>query len=140
MQEQTIIECVRDYIAACPLLADINGHHIDWTEETPDNYGIFPNGDVPNGSTYIDGTEERQYRFSVYIRKMTDTDVSRLENSGFMEKLQKWFNNHSLVLPDDCDFREISAENAMLLELNETGAEGTYQVQCAIDYLYLGKD
>ena len=140
MQEQTIIECVRDYIAACPLLSDIMGRHIDWTEETPDNYGIFPNGDVQSGSKYIDGTEERQYRFSFYIRKMTDTDVSRLENSGFLEALQRWFTYHPVMLPDSCQFIFISAENAMLLELNETGAEGTYQVQCAIDYLYLGKD
>lgn len=132
-----MIETVKDYIGGCPLLDEIapKRRHIDWTEDDPDNYGIFPAGDAPIGDAYINGDEEREYSFAVYVRKVTDSDAVRLENSGFIERLQTWLNRNPPVLPEDCTFTSATAVNAMLLETNKTGTRGTYQVQCSIKYI-----
>lgn len=133
----TIIECVKEHMSGCPLLSEIppKNRHIDWTEDNPDDYGIFPSGDSETGPAYINGDEKRTYTFAFYIRRMTDTDAKRLECSGFMERLQEWLNSHAPELPEGCTFISATAENAMLLELNKTGTRGTYQVQCAVDYI-----
>lgn len=133
----TMIEAVRDYVGACPLFSEIapKRRHIDWTEDDPNNYGIFPSGDSEVGRPYINGDEKRKMTFAVYVRKVTDSDALRLENSGFMERLQEWFNLNPPVLPVGMTFEEIKAENAMLLELNKAGNRGTYQVQVGIIYI-----
>lgn len=132
-----MIDCVKAYMNTCPLLSEIipKKRHIDFTEDSPDNYGIFPSGDTETGNSYINGDEERLYTFAVYVRRMSDTDAVRLESSGFIERLQDWFNSSFPELPADCDLVDITAQNAMLLEENKAGTRGTYQVQCAIRYI-----
>ena len=139
-----MIDCIKAYMNTCPLLSEIipKKRHIDFTEDSPDNYGIFPSGDAETGISYINGDEEREYSFAVYVRRMSDTDAVRLENSGFIERLQEWFGSSSPELPGNCDLVELTARNAMLLEENKAGTRGTYQVQCAVKYVkhYSRKD
>lgn len=130
----SIIDGIKNYVAACPLLADISKRHINWLEDSPDNYGIYPSGDTVL-STYISGSEERLYTFAVEVRKMTDSDVRRLESSGFIEKLQIYFNSAPLpLLPAGCTAQELYAENAMLFDLDKSGKKGTFSVQCKMKY------
>lgn len=139
----TMIEAIKNYIGSCPLLDEIvpKKRHIDFTEELPDNYGIFPSGDGLSGNVYINGDEEREYSFAFFVRRVADTDAARLESSGFTERLQEWLNENTPVLPDCCTFVSAAAQNAMLLELNKAGTRGTYQVQCSIKYIkHLRKD
>lgn len=130
-------EHIKNYIGGCPLLDEISlkNRHIDWTEDNPENYGIFPAGDDEVGPAYINGDEEREYSFAFYVRKVTDTDEERLRNSGFVERLQEWLNTHPPALPEGCTLVSVRAVNAMLLELNKAGTRGTYQVQCAVRYI-----
>lgn len=129
----SIIEGIKEYAAACPLLADIKGH-INWLEDDPDNYGIYPSGDTA-AAAYINGSEERLYTFTVEVRKMTDSTVRRLESSGFIEKLQRYFNTAMLpMLPESCTAEELTAGNAMLLDLDRSGKKGTFIVQCSLKY------
>ena len=50
-----MIDCVKAYMNTCPLLSEIipKKRHIDFTEDSPDNYGIFPSGDTETGNSYI---------------------------------------------------------------------------------------
>lgn len=137
----SIITGMRDYIAACPLMAefDTKHRHIDWTDADNDNYGIFPDNDRLI-EKYIDGTQMRQYVCQITIRKFSKADADRLKNSEFIERLQSWFDEQCELdnlpqLPEDCTADEIHAENAMLSELSVTGKTGTYTVQIIMQYV-----
>lgn len=129
----SIIEGIKEYAAACPLLAGIEGS-INRLEDDPDNYGIYPSGDTVV-ATYINGSEERLYTFTIEVRKMTDNNISRLEGSSFIEKLQRYFNTAALpTLPDNCTAEELTAENGILPDPDKSNKSSTFIVQCSLKY------
>lgn len=146
---QSIIEGLRNYLAECPLLSEIpvKGRHINWTEP-PDidgNYGIFADSNEPLGEPYIDGSQEMQYTAQINIRKMADSDIKRLEQNEWLERLQRWLMAQTAEgnfpeMPESCVPTEIEAPNAGLLELDFTGKKGTYMVQIILTYTLYGKD
>lgn len=138
---ESIIEGMREYIAACPLMSEFEKgrRHIDWTSADDDNYGIFPDTDHKL-EEYVDGTQIRQYVCQITIRKFSTLDADRLKNSAFMERLQSWFdeqyeNDNLPQLPKGCTADEIEAANAMLSEMDITGKKGTYTVQIIMKYI-----
>lgn len=138
---ESIIEGIREYIAACPLMQEFDkkNRHIDWTAPDNDNYGIFPDTDSLI-EEYVDGTEMRQYVCQINIRKFAALDAERLKNSAFLERLQRWFDTQAdednlPVLPTGCTADDITAANAMMMELDITGKRGTYAIQLILKYL-----
>lgn len=139
----SIIQGVRSWLAACPLLSEFTKKYVDWTDDSPGNYGIFPDGDVPIGEPYIDGTQERQYTVAVNAKKLSVTNADRLANSAFLERLQSWIDAQFMAgnlpeLPTGCEVTEIEAVNAMLLDITPNGKTGTYQVQINLYYTKTG--
>jgi hypothetical protein len=135
----SIIQGVRAWLAACSLLSEFTKKYVDWTDDAPGNYGIFPDGDVEIGEPYINGTQERQYTVAVNAKKVSVTDAQRLANSAFLERLQSWidaqFKAGSLPeLPTGREVTGIEAANAMLLDITPNGKTGTYQVQINLYY------
>lgn len=138
---ESIIDGIKEYIAGCPLLAEIKSknRHIDWTEEPPDdNYGIMTDGDDLIKGT-VRGGGEYQYSFALYVRKMAADDFQRLNNMRFMEKLKEWCRNQSRTrkfpeLPDGCQALRFTAEKDMLLEISPLKKSGTYQIQFKLNY------
>lgn len=137
---ESIIDGIRRYIAACPLMSEFDSkrRHIDWMEADNENYGIYPDGDSLVDK-YIDGTQIRQYACQITVRRFAKTDAERLKNSEFSERLQNWFGvqaekNNLPELPENCIAEEIRAENAMLSELDITGSKGTYIIQIILRY------
>ena len=86
---QSIIEGLRNYLAECPLLAEIpvRDRHVNWTAADKHNYGIFQDGNVPIGEPYINGDQEMLYTAQINVRKLTDGDLKRLEASAWVERL-----------------------------------------------------
>ena len=137
----SIIAAMREYIASCPLMSefDTKKTHIDWTESENENYGIFPDSDDIL-SSYIDGTQIRQYSCQITVRRLAKLDADRLRNSEFMERLQEWFDAQYNIgnlppLPAGCTASRIRAANAMLSEMNITGKNGVYTVQIIMEYI-----
>ena len=66
----------------------------------------------------------------------TDADN---DNSASLERLQRWFDAAADAgdlpdMPDGCTAIEITAENAMLMELDPSGKRGTYAIQIKLKY------
>lgn len=149
MAVMSIIEGARNYIAECPLLKEIpvKARHINWTEP-PDmngNYGIFADSNEPIGEPYLDGSQEWEYTLQINVRKVSDSDVKRLEQSAWLERLQRWFAaqvaaNNLPEMPDNCVPTDIEAVNAGVLEIDSTGKKSTYMVQIKITYMNYRED
>lgn len=142
---QSIIEGLRNYLAECPLLAEIpvRDRHVNWTAADKHNYGIFQDGNVPIGEPYINGDQEMLYTAQINVRKLTDSDVKRLEASAWVERLQRWLSDRTKAnelpeMPEGCVPTEIEATNAGLLDADATGNKGVYMVQIALTYTIYG--
>jgi len=143
---QSIIEGLRNYLADCPLLAEIpvKSRHIDWTSaDINEDYGIFPAGNEPVGAPYINGTQEMQYSAQINVRKFTDTDAKRLEASAWLERFQRWLAAQAAEgqfpeMPEGCIPNEIEAVNAGLLDTDITGKKNVYMVQINLNYILNG--
>lgn len=137
----SIIEGVRDYISKCPYLSEIAPKKpaifIDWNGTDPDNYGIFPDGDVTKDE-YIDGTQIKEYSVAVNSVKMSVGDIKRLENSAFLERFRNWiaFSDTLPEMPTNCIPNGIEAVNGMMLD--NDGKKGTYQIQIILNYTITG--
>lgn len=144
MAVKSIIEGLRNYIAECPLLSEIpvKDRHVNWTSADIDgNYGIFADGNEPVGESYIDGTQEMQYTAQINVRKISDSDVKRLEAGAWLERFQRWIMNQTTLgklpeMPVGCEPIGIEAPNACLLETDKTGKHGVYMVQIILIYNY----
>lgn len=143
---QSIIEGLRNYLADCPLLAEIpvKSRHIDWTSaDINGDYGIFPAGNEPVGVPYINGTQEMQYSAQINVRKFTDTDAKRLEANAWLERFQRWLAFQTVKeqfpeMPEGCVPAEIEAVNAGLLDTDITGKKNVYMVQINLNYILDG--
>lgn len=141
MAVASIIEGLRNYLAECPLLVEIpvKDRSVDWTKADIDrNYGIFADGNVPL-EIYINGNCDMQYSAQITIRKITDSDVKRLEANAFLERLQRYFMAQTAAdnlpeMSEDCVPTEIEAVNAMLLDTDESGKKGVYIIQLRLNY------
>ncbi len=142
---QSILEGLRNYLAECPLLAEIpvKNRHINWTAADKRNYGIFQDDNVPIGTPYIDGKQEMLYTAQIKVREFADNDLKRLEANAWLERLQRWLADQTKAdnlpeMPENCVPTEIEATNAGLLDTDVTGNKGTYMVQIALTYTNYG--
>lgn len=136
---KTIIEGLREYINACPLLSDIPPlrRHIDWTDADSNNCGIYQDGDTLVKKA-IGGGGKRCYAFSLYLNRISAEDVNRLENAGLMEKLQSYFRQASLdknfpEMPPGKTPVKIEAENGIVV--SETKKYAKYVIQFKLFYM-----
>lgn len=134
----SIISSIGKYLNSCNVLDcfTAKNRHIDWTDESNDNYGITPDGEKQLRK-FISGGGKYQYNFTLNIRKLKQSDAQRLKNAELLEQLQHWCEEQTMkknlpVLPDGCIATKISAENAMLLE--EGTSRNTYQIQFTMLY------
>ncbi|MBP1560369.1 MAG: hypothetical protein J6C96_03890 [Oscillospiraceae bacterium] len=139
----SIIKGVREYMAACPLLAEIplKDRHIDWTSDTAGNYGIFVDSDVL-AKPFISGGGKYEYNFVLQARLST-LDGKMLENAEFVERMGDWCAAQSAAknfpaMPKGCTPTKLSAANGMLFERDKTGKTGLYQIQFKLNYIKSG--
>lgn len=138
------IQGVREFMAACPLLAEIplKDKHIDWTSDSAVNYGITVDSDNVI-KKFISGGGKCEYNFALFVRKFAKQDAERLQNNEFMERLQDWISEQNAaknfpVMPAGCTPTKLSAENGMLFERDKTNTTGLYQIQFKLCYIKSG--
>lgn len=136
-----IISAIREYISKAPALQSfsLKHRHIDFTDDSNDNYGIIPDGETTLKS-FITGGGKMQYPFTLYISKLSNDDVVRINNAALLENLRTWCNQQTLLksfpaLPDGCTPVRITAENGMLLNSGVGNKRATYQIQFKLIYL-----
>ena len=123
---------MKEYVLQYPNLGDID-LHIDQTESEPVNYSIQTSGLVKL-SEDVCGNQIWQYNALLQSREYTADDLSRLNASAFTEDFIFWIEkqNSSRNYPELAGNFEpisISADNGILLALDEDGDRGLYQIQ-----------
>lgn len=139
----SIIESVREYMTACPLLAEIplKGRYIDWTSPNANNYGIIIDSDVKIKS-FITGGGKYEYNFLLQVRLRAE-DKKSLENAEWVERMEAWCREQTAAknfpqMPKGCTPTKLSAENGTLAERDKTGNTGLYQIQFKLYYIKSG--
>jgi len=98
----SIIESVKDYLAACPQLSgkEIN---INYLSPNPDSFAIDNVAKNPIVKRYVSGETVRQYCFLLAGRVVYDGDLnSNLALSKFFENFESWIasQNEAGIFPD----------------------------------------
>lgn len=136
----SIISGVREYMAACPLLAMIplKDRHIDWTNANSPNYGIFPDEDI-TVKKFISGGGKHEYNFMVKFR-LTANELKELENAEFVENMKKWAAEKNAakefpVLPEGCTPTAIEAASGIMDERDNSKKTALYSMQFKLKYM-----
>lgn len=82
-----IIELVKQLLTDYPgIHAFSNDVHVDYTDDTPTNYGISSTGDTLIKEDVL-GNQTRQHNFVLYAVNQSFNDYDRLANSTFLLEL-----------------------------------------------------
>jgi hypothetical protein len=136
-----IIELVKEVVMGFPNISDL---HIDYTEDEPDNYGLYPTGDQLLKEDII-GNQDRQHNFVLYAVFQSFSDYERLANSTFLLGLAYWLehaaNNQDIEVTINEHsvpgvLTKLTSANGMLYGYQEGTLSGpvTYQLQIYAQY------
>lgn len=90
-----IIELVKEVLQQFPKISEIcNDIHVDFTDESPTNYGLSPTGDKLVKEDIL-GNQLREHNFVLYAVYQSQSDYERLANSGVLLELQMWLERHA---------------------------------------------
>ncbi|WP_072417767.1 hypothetical protein [Ruminococcus sp. YE71] len=128
---------MKNYIGGFPEL-DALELHFDRTDDEPASYAVMTSGLVKLGEDIL-GNETWQYNAVLQSREYTADDLSRLNASAFTETFTFWISRQNSSgsfpeLPDGMYPESISADNGMLLALDEDGDRGVYQIQIHLTF------
>lgn len=91
-----IIELVKQIVTDYPKISEFtNGIHIDFTDDTPTNFGLSSTGDTLIKEDIL-GNQTRQHNFVLYAVKQSFNDYDRLANSTFLLDFSYWLE-HSAI-------------------------------------------
>ena len=85
-----IIETIQAALASFP---KINELHIDYNDDAPDNFGLYPTGDRIIIQDII-GNQMRNHNFVLYADFLSFNDYLRLQNSNTLLELQYWLEKY----------------------------------------------
>lgn len=140
MAETTIIQALQTYIATCTLLsAQGLTPLVNWLDQTPNSYGIFPlPGDLQiirypaKGGMY-------EFPFALQVNASNADDLARLQTQGFFEKFGKWLDTQ-----DDAGVYPVLSTGETVFEIEALGQGylldqgdsdvSTYEVPCKLTY------
>lgn len=136
----SIIQAVRDYIAACPLLKDGRILGVDRIGADAIEYSIDVLPCEPIVKKYTDGSKVKQFQFAFSSREAYGKDVIQgIQNSAFYEDFADWItrNDDAGNYPDLGEFRSVRSieltSGGYALDVTETTAR--YQMQLRLTYL-----
>jgi hypothetical protein len=140
-----IIKLVQQLLSEYPKISEFtNDVHVDFTEDGPTNFGLYPNGDQLRYKDVI-GNEYRQHNFVLYAEKQSFNDFDRLNNSTFLLELTYWLEGAAMDQPIEVTINEqmisgkltkLSSANAMLYSIptGDINDGVTYQLQVYAQY------
>lgn len=136
-----IIETVQTALRAFPQIGNL---YIDYNENAPNAYGLYPTGDKLL-KTDVLGNQQRSHTFILYADFLSFNDYDRLQNSGTLLQLQYWLEGYpdSQTVTAEVDgaerrgvLKKITCQNGMLFSIPD-GSLNTavrYQLQITADY------
>lgn len=141
-----IIELVKQIITDCPLIARFtNNIHVDFTEDTPTNFGLSSTGDRLIKEDIL-GNQTRQHNFVLYAVNQSFNNYDRLANSTFLLDFAYWldyYDGKDDEIRVTFDNKELtgkllglSTANAMLYSIPDGDLNNgvTYQIQIYAQY------
>lgn len=140
-----IIELVKDILLQFPKINQVcNDIHVDFTDDTPTNYGLSSTGDSLVSEDLL-GNQTRQHNFILYAVYQSMNDYDRLSNSGVLLELALWLEKQAqgekiqLTVGGKIlkgKLIKLSTANGMLYNIpNENLTDGVqYQLQIIAQY------
>lgn len=134
----TVIESLRNYFAACPLLKE-GKLSVDYLGQEPTGYTIdvMPSSGILK--RYADGGSLREFLFVFGSREYYGkTVLQNLENSGFYERFAAWLEDRDRhgdypEIGEGRTVQEMSVTSTgYLFDATENNAR--YQIQCRLLY------
>jgi hypothetical protein len=136
-----IIELVKEVVMGFPNISDL---HIDYTDNDPDNYGLYPTGDQLLKEDII-GSQDRQHNFMFYAIFQSFNDYERIANSTFLLDLAYWLEHAATGQAIEVTIDErtvtgiltkLTSANGMLYGYQNGDLAGpvTYQLQIYAQY------
>ena len=136
-----IIELVQSTVMGFPNISDL---HIDYTENEPNNYGLYPTGDQLLKEDIL-GNQDRQHNFVLYAIFQSFNNYERMANSTFLLDLNYWLEKAATGQAIEVTINEqivagkltkLSSANGMLYGHQEGTLTGpvTYQLQVYAQY------
>lgn len=136
-----IIETVQAALLSYPQIVNL---HIDYNENAPGEYGLYPTGDRLIKEDVL-GNQERQHTFILYADFQSFNDYDRLANSGTLLSLQQWLERFPDNQPVTAavgeselsgNLKKITCANGMLFSIPDgnLNAAVRYQLQITADY------
>lgn len=134
-----MIEAIRNYIAACPYLAEGRILGVDRLGADPIEYSIDTVPCEPVVKRYTDGSSVRQIEFIFGSREAYGPDVlQNIMNSGFYEDFADWIEQQEDLrnFPDFGPYRSVQSievlTNGYAFEVGTDTSR--YQIQLRITY------
>ena len=121
-----------------------NNVSIDFTEDEPNNYGLYSTGDTLISEDIL-GNRIRQHNFVLYAVNQSYNDYDRLANSTFLLDLAYWLEKYksNVELEVEIDnityhgnLKSLSSANGMMYEIHNDDINNgiTYQIQIYAQY------
>ena len=86
-----IIEVLQSALETFPKINDL---HIDYNENAPDSFGLYPTGDRLVTQDII-GNQKRNHNFILYADFLSFNDYLRLQNSSTLLELHYWLEHYA---------------------------------------------
>jgi hypothetical protein len=131
----SIISAVQAWLETC---SNISLVHIDTAEEKPSNYAVALAGNRKI-SEDLAGNKTYRYSFVFYCREYAGSDADRKDNHDFLQDFSDWVETQAdedtyPVLPANCEPESMEVANMLLMDVDEDGSKGLYQVQLNLTY------
>ena len=139
----TDLEKIREWLKTYPNFSILDQFQIDYTDQIPNNGGIFPSGLIEsNRKTDILGnvTVQNQLNFGLYyvFPKAPADDVGAAINAEWVADFQSWVQEQSATgkaptFGTNPRTEQIKAQNGMLYAADGDGT-AMYMVQLSVSY------
>lgn len=139
MSTKPVVQAVREYFLACPLLEKDSPLGIDNLSETV-SYSVYQLPSDGEGviRSYIDGSRLVGFNFVFASRfPFSETTAIMIENSGFYERLMSWIKTQNINgnLPEVEGAIEIKGlQTSYLFMVDPDNRNGEYQIQLQLVY------
>ena len=143
MPELTALEKMRAFVASYPDADILDALAIDYTDNVPNNGGLFPNGlvEIRRQRDILGNVEvENQYNFALYavFEKAANEDIGATMNAEWLMSFQRWVQEQSVagLAPTFGDYprnESISAQNGVLYSADEEGT-AVYAIQISATF------
>lgn len=145
MNKIRVIEAIRDYIQACPLLDDLAIVEVDFLDKRKGCYSIDP---VPAQQVVeedIMGNRTYEYPFAFTSREDMQGLSQRIDNNVFYEDFAEWMNDQTQehifpILNENQEVESIHCVNWGVLLRADESRTGMYQIMCKLRYTQESED